>query len=50
MKLVIDTKSIEKSEKLTLIKTAGYVKWYNIEKDRYYKEVERPSPSHTSPC
>jgi hypothetical protein len=41
---------VENREKLTLIKTAGYVKWYNIDKDKYYKEVERPSPSHTSPC
>jgi len=37
IKLVIDTSYINKGEKLTLIKTAGYVKRYNIFNNKEYE-------------
>jgi len=40
IKLVVDTKMIYKSEKLTLLKTAGYVKWHNIFKNKKYIKIK----------
>ncbi len=53
IKIVIDTSFVYKGEKLTLVKTAGYVKKYNIFKNRDFEiveieEVGEPSPPHTS--
>ena len=39
IKIVIDTKMTVKGEKITLIKTAGYVKDYNVEKNKNYEKI-----------
>ena len=42
LKIVVDTKALaNRKEKVTLIKTAGYAKSYNIEKDKNNTEVTK---------
>ncbi len=40
IKIVIDTKVVYKGKKGTFVKTAGYVKWHNIEKNKKYIKVK----------
>ncbi len=40
IKLVVDTKIDYKSEKLTLVKTAGYIKWHNVFKNKKYIQIK----------
>jgi len=40
IKIVIDTKVVYKGKRGTFIKTAGYVKWYNLEKNKKYVKIK----------